>query len=183
MVTTGTLIYLLCALFMVQDPATQTPRTYQIHDEQHLKTVLTEVVEVKGIRNLQSPNFPADFEVEVKNISQRPIYMIYIVAILPVSSARFGQPFGFSLSLGERMLGVDGHAKPEDVPLNPGETACLKVEDASGSGLRKYLENNLGPAGTEEMLRKVSLYFQIISFGDGTGYQVGDPYPTRRAPQ
>ncbi len=58
-------------------------------------------------------------------------------------------------------------ASPEDERLDPGEKVTLVVDNIYRKGLlrrqQKYPHN----------FKKLEFWFEIISFGDGTGYQAG----------
>lgn len=137
-----------------------------------------EVIEIKKVENLQSDNFPEDFALEVKNISQKPIYYFYIAAVLPMTG-RGGIPTGFDLLYGNRaLISFDKMPEPTDIPIAPGETFILKAENAKN--VRQYIENIWGSDYLETALSSVVLAFQVINFGDGTGYIIGDPYPAHK---
>jgi hypothetical protein len=174
------LMFLLFVSLFGQDPVSQNERIYKINQPEALRTVLTEVIEIKKVENLQSDDFPRDFAIEVKNISKKPIYLIEIFAVLP-NAVPGGMPIGFSLRYGKRgLLEFPNRPEPTDIPIAPGETGILKT-DESGQSTRKYLEKRMGTSNIEMALNPVVLWFQIINFGDGTGYIVGSPYPVQKA--
>src|SRR5436853_6178163 len=78
--------------------AAQQERTYKIYEPNWPKGLL----EIKQVNNLQSPSFPKDFEVEVKNISNKPIYAIFIGVIVPESKG--STPLTFDLDNGRQEL-------------------------------------------------------------------------------
>jgi len=180
MTTVNLLMFLLFVSLFGQDPVSQNQRTYKINQPEALRTVLTEVIEIKKIENLQSDNFPQDFAIEVKNISKKPIYFIEIAAILP-KAVPGGMPIGFSLNYGNspKLISFDNRPEPTDIPIAPGETGILKGT-MGAQGTRKYLEKMMGSSNIETALSHVVLWFQIINFGDGTGYMVGSPYPRQK---
>jgi hypothetical protein len=64
---------------------------------------------------------------------------------------------------------------PTDTPAKPGETFVLKPDVGSVKGVRRYLEDNVGSSNVETALNSVVLVFQVINFGDGTGYLGATP--------
>jgi hypothetical protein len=167
------LVFLLCAAVLVIAPVSQTPRTYKIHDLERLqKTVLKDVVEIKDTKNLQSINFPEDFEVEMKNISNKPIYYMFVAVVF--SETPGGTPYGFDLKFGNKnLINISNRPDPTDIPAKPGETFILKAVNAKYA--RKYFASRIDSSNIETALSKIVLVFQIINFGDGTGYLVATP--------
>jgi hypothetical protein len=167
------LLFLLCATTFLMSSVSQTPRTYKIHSLERLQTVLNEVVKVENIHKLQSSNFPQDFEIEMRNISKKPIYFMHVVVIFSETSrlGLGGPPVGFQVSFGNRkLINISNPPDPTDIPAKPGETFVLKPAAESVKGVRKYFENKVGSNNVENALSNVVLVFQTINFGDGTGY-------------
>jgi hypothetical protein len=164
------LTFLFCAAVFVTT-SSQTPRTYKIDDPENIKTVLNEVVKIEKTNNLQSDRFPEDFEIEVKNISKKPIYFMYIFAILPHKGTAFRLFYG-----DPKLMDIKNRPGPTDIPIKPGETGIVKPEE-SVKYVRPYLEKKLGSDNVEVALSNVVLAFQTLNFGDGTGYILGKAYP------
>jgi hypothetical protein len=134
------------------------------------------VIEVKQINNLQSALFPTNFEIEVKNISNKPIYSIHIATIVHRSG---GVPLGFHLDYGRRELFDFNHRIEDvDVPLLPGESHILKSDSQWRQDLLPMYKDN--DAYYANDTNRISLVFQRLSFGDGTGYELNRPYPLRK---
>jgi hypothetical protein len=139
--------------------------------ELHKGTFPHEAIEVTGYKNLQSATFPAEFQIEVKNISQKPIY--YISFFIHMDDFQpHGLPYGFKVAWGNPILVQNSkRAGASDVAIQPGESALLGLYGVKASNyLRRFKER-----GTSAY--KLILTPQVINFGDGTGYQVGSPYP------
>ncbi len=177
-------LFLLCLSIFTLAPVSQTPRTYKIHDLENIQTVLKEVIEIQNIEKLQSDKFPEDFEIEVKNISKKPIYFVDIVVIFRGPALIGSIPIGFRVGFGDgKLIDIDNRPGPTDIPINPGETGILKPYPANVNSVRKFLENRLGSDNVENALSSVALSFQVISFGDGTGYIAGQAYPSKKGSQ
>lgn len=134
------------------------------------------VIEIVNIGNLQAENFPEGFEVEVKNISDKPIYGIYFLALFEESRQIYGRLIAFSLKYGaSRLITTRALAQEGDIPLRPGESAVLKLDPRHVQGLLKQVEKN--SAFATRGRSRVTLSMQHINFGDGTGHVPGGFYP------
>ncbi len=150
--------------------------------------LLDKVIKLK-VNNINSPEFPKGFQVEVKNISSKPIYHIFIHVSLPDTEPfRTGGGIVFDLNFGHPKL-VANSLRIEDItpsereefplsPLEPGESCVLSIEDKIAEGWRKEIETKFGR--DNPVIKNVELSIQVINFGDGTGYIIGRPYPNNR---
>jgi hypothetical protein len=181
MTTFKRLVFVLCAVLFTLAPVSQTPRTYKIDSIEHLQTVLNEVVEIKNIDKLQSDKFPEDFEIEVKNISKKPIYFMDMWVTFRGTPLIGAIPIGFDVSFGNpKLKSNDNRPDPTDTPVKPGETFVLKPHPEIVKSVRQFLENTVGSNNVDSALSSVALSFQVINFGDGTGYLAGQAYPAKK---
>ncbi len=148
--------------------AAQQERTCKVYEQSIPKGVL----EITKINNLQSPSFPQDFEVEVKNISNKPIYYININATLPEAS-----PYGFILKYGRREIAGFELAEEKDVPLLPGKSVILGTDTPLRQNRMPRFKDN--DAEWARAMSRVNVSFQYLHFGDGTGYMMSKPYPRK----
>lgn len=141
-------------------------------------------LKVKQVKNLQREDdgWFRDLEIEVQNISNKPIYFISLIIEFPDIPAPPPEPradgstpsrstTGFRMTYGvDRLMNVRELAAPGDPHLKPGETYVFKIPDSRVPGL-EYLrrEKNLPPEAAD----KIDIEFDIISLGDGTGYVGG----------
>ena len=134
------------------------------------------VLEVKRVNNLQSRSFPTDFQIEVKNISNKPIYSIRMDVIVH----RVGQiSLGFFLNYGRRELfEFNQPVTDKDVPLLPGESCILTANSQWRQELMPMYKNNDEAYARDT--NRVSLAFQRLNFGDGTGYVRRRPFPEKK---
>lgn len=154
----------------------QSERTMMIQESRLKTNVFKEVARFEKIENLQSATFPDDFQIQFKNVSDKPIYHISVEVIISNGTHYLGSPFGFRLIYGRSSL-IDGSSKLDtDIAIQPGKYGILKV-DESAKYVRGYLNKKLGEALAKEFLSKIELIPQIINFGDGTGWAVDEPYP------
>jgi hypothetical protein len=129
----------------------------------------------KLFRDLNNGNWARDFELEVRNTGDKPIYFLFFYLIVP--EAKIGDlSQGFSIAYGRAPL-ADLRQKPNDsdIPILPGETKFLQIEE---SGVRGW-EDARAAGKTPPVIRGVRLIFQHLSFGDGTGFDTGSGTPRK----
>lgn len=153
-------------------------RTLEINQPTWPKGIL-ELVEVK---NLNSATFPKKFQLVVKNVSTKPIYYLQIIVVFPESKRFFeGRAGGFTLRYGNtRLNSAKSLAEPEDVPLNPGETCELGLDDDQPENFFKHLTPEVRSELMTSGIARLKLFAQHVNFGDGTGNLAGSPYPVKR---
>lgn len=150
----------------------QAPSTAQTTNSEERKLRVSEFknmpLEVREIRNLQSETWYKDLEIEVKNVSDKPIYFILAFLMLPDDKSFGNGASGIGLPFGERKnIDIRRYADPQDPHLDPGGTLVFTIPEKLRKGLRDKHET------IREITKNLALEFQVISFGDGTGF-VGD---------
>lgn len=119
------------------------------------------------VRNLDKEDWISEFEIEVTNIGEKPIYFLSFVLILPDSKNSESLPTGFSIRYGRSELVVyDNKVRSEDKPLKSGESCILKVSEKSVEGWKKA-KNRFNIQES----KVIQLFFQMLRFGDGSGFQ------------
>ena len=131
----------------------------------------------KKFKDLKNPDWYRDFELEVTNISDKPIYFLDLDLVYP-EIIDGGAPVAATLRYG-RINFIDHHTTPlpSDVPIQPGETYTFKIPEPEQRGWEWHKKNEHTPDP-----KKLILQFGSLSFGDGTGYDTlqAVPYPYRR---
>lgn len=122
-------------------------------------------VAVTAIRNFQSETWYKDLEIEVKNVSDKPIYFLIAQLTFPddnsdrskiaLLSLKFGLPKYFDISV------VGNSLHPH---LKPGETCVLSLHDYYWDILRQREKR------FPERLKSFVMSFGRFSFGDKTGF-------------
>jgi hypothetical protein len=144
------------------------------------KAIPKGVIEIVSVKNLQGENFPEGFEVEVKNISDKPIYGIHFVGVLEEARQIYGTPILFDLVYGaSRLKNPRALAQEEDIPLHPRESVVLKPWALHVKGILMQAEKDLAFATLGRS--RVVLVMRHTNFGDGTGYVPGGFYPVSRS--
>jgi hypothetical protein len=123
---------------------------------------------VRKVRNLQSETWPNDLEIEVENVSDKPIYFINAALIFPDDPAPNGES-GITLKYGKsENMDVGRIAEAQDEHLDPGKRVSLVVDTIYKKGLLVKQKQ------TPENLKRLEFSFDIVSFGDGTGFEAGE---------
>ncbi|HEV2914685.1 MAG TPA: hypothetical protein VGX92_15515 [Pyrinomonadaceae bacterium] len=139
----------------------------------HVKTFKNMPVEVREVRNLQKgEDWFRDLEIEIRNISDKPIYFMALTIEFPdipaPADAPEGSKTGYPLRFGNRKLGdLRQLAGPEDVSIAPGETYVFAITKGFSIGLENMKRQKNLPA---EATNKIIIEIETISFGDGTGF-------------
>lgn len=126
------------------------------------------------VKNLNSARWERDLEVEIKNVSDKPIYyMRFGIAMPDVISG--GHPMGFSLQYGRtQLIFFTEPLQPDDAPLLPGETYTFKLREQEVQGWESFVRRNNLPKGEP---KKIRLILGEINFGDGTGFRTTGGLP------
>lgn len=131
----------------------------------------------QSFKDLKNEKWLREFELELTNTGDRPIYYLEITMNTEVKFDGSGPPIVFPLRYGRAELGdIVTKATSDDVPIKPGETIILlaKSADLWEQGVRE----KRWPEAT-----KFKAEIQILSFGDGTGYFGTELYPPAGRPR
>jgi hypothetical protein len=125
----------------------------------------------KSFRNLKNGKWLREFELEVTNTGERPIYYLEITMNTGVKFDGSGPEIVFPFTYGRAELGdIITKAASDDVPIKPGETYVLTAGEVAA--WEKGVREKRWPEST-----KFKAEIQVLSFGDGTGYWGTEPYP------
>jgi hypothetical protein len=117
------------------------------------------------VKNLNSKRWVHDLEVEVTNTSEKPIYFLDFHIILP-EVILIDDSVGFPLRYGRiELIKFTTPLEPGDVPIQPGEVHVFKISKSSAQGWDDLREKK-----NKREPKRVRLIFQLLNFGDGTGY-------------
>ena len=137
-------------------------------------------IEIVAVRHLQKrKHWIRDLEIEIKNVSAKPIYGVWLTLVVLDDNER-GAPSAVDLKYGRSdVLHSSGPASTDDKPIGRGETTRMKVADLVWMGYKAHLRNERVPESATHRLRVLVVE---IGFGDGTGFiNCGVPYPNRPA--
>ncbi len=148
-------------------------RTYKL-----VERSFPDVIEIVEVKNLQAADFPLSMEIVFKNLSARNVYGLSMrVSFLDAKVQ--GLPLGSLAFYGvERLLYKDNNrAKPDASFIAPGETGIIKMERGTASDYAKAIEKGDLPLAETY---KLEFMFQVLDFGDGTGYILNKPYSGKK---
>lgn len=165
----------------VQDSAISTAKEERELDDQIPKHLPIRIKirkeKEEKFKDLKNEKWLGDFELEVKNTGDRPIYAIRLLLDMDGVVAPDGNQYGLDLIYGRgNLLDFSEPLKPEDVPINPGETHAFRIAGQYVRGWERFAREQKVAKG---LPRKARIRFQSINFGDGTGFfdTAGTPFP------
>jgi len=132
----------------------------------------------KAFRDLNNEKWLRNLELEITNVSDRPIYFLEIWADLPEIISENGRKIGFSLRYGRiDFIDFDTRPLPGDDPIRPGQTYTFTIAE----NYQRAWESHRAKEGRSNP-KRVELKFVQLNFGDGTGFNGTDamPYPYKR---
>jgi hypothetical protein len=180
-------LLVLCGALLLLTKGTLVPGIAQAPDEESLKErVIDDLIpkhvpikiklkkeKEKGFKDLKNGNWAREFELEVTNTSNKPIYFLELWLIFPEIIEANGGPVGIPLRYGRTDFIRSGTlATKDDVPIGPGETHTYTIPEKYQSGWYAHRARGYMSDPT-----KVLLQFVQLSFGDGTGFHRTDAKP------
>lgn len=146
--------------------------------EDHIAAHLPIKVE---LGNLKKEPLLRNLEITVTNLATKPIYYLKLSVLLPEVQSTGGSPIGFPLRYGRTdLIDFDEPVRPDDVPLQPGESFVFKIPAENLEALEKLdARKGLGLG----KLKKVYLLFHLLNFGDKTGFSRTDGAPIPNIPK
>ncbi len=133
-----------------------------------------------AFKDVDNPEWAKNFELEVTNTGTKPIYALVLVVRLPETGIDNGK-IVFPLNYGR--IGFSMYqdvletAKPEDVPIKPGEIFVFRLNEGNLRAFARFQARLGWPNPTKFLIR-----FQELNFGDGTGFRSGEgePWPPEK---
>ena len=125
----------------------------------------------ESFKDLKNEKWLREFELELTNTGDKPIYYLEITMDTDVKFDGSGPEIVFSLRHGRAELGdIVTKATSDDVPIKQGETIILTTGDVTA--WERGVREKRWPEST-----KFRAEIQVLSFGDGTGYFGTELYP------
>jgi hypothetical protein len=130
----------------------------------------------RSFKDLKNGNWLRDFELQVTNTSDKPIYFLELWLMLPDTKTENDRQLAFPLRYGRAdFIDFDTRPVAGDIPIQPRETYVFTIPEAKQQAWQQFkLRRN------EPDPRKVEIHFVQLSFGDGSGFSGEDPYPYKR---
>lgn len=119
------------------------------------------------VRNVTSERWIFDLEIEVTNVSAKPIYYMDMF-LFPVG---FKSPQGYRIAYllrygRAKLINITEPVERDDIPIEPGAKHIFKISRSDAEGWEAVRGERAEP-------QKLELQFQGINFGDGTGFGPG----------
>ena len=178
--STKVFLFFAVTIFMLAAIKTTTPTTAQsTNGKRHIDIQIPEQVPIKvklkkdkeeGFSDLKNEHWIRNLELEVKNTGNRNIYALSLVWELYEVKMPDGNHWGGTILYGRHqfMTVLGERPTPEDDPIEPGETQVLKLTAFKAENWEGYAKrNNVLP-------KNVLVFFNFLSFGDGTGWESPD---------
>jgi len=166
--------------FMSDQSAAQSPSAAP-QRERVLESLIKKEVPMKvnikkekeqSFKDLTNEKWVREFELEVTNTGDKPIYFLYLTLITDVKVG--GSPLVFPLTYGRKELGgIKTKATLADEAIKPGETYAFKIHPGQVPAWERDVSNK-----NQEDATRLRLKLEILSFGDGTGFLGNHEYPS-----
>ena len=119
----------------------------------------------KAFKDLTNSEWHRDFELEVTNTSDKPIYLLELWLMLPDVKSDNNNPIAFSLRYG-RIDFIHFNTRPiaTDVPIQPGETYTFTIPEGEQQGWRwfKAYEKSIKTVITAEVTLILGILGSVI---------------------
>src|SRR6266581_1319717 len=169
-------------IFLMNAPLTSS--IARVQGERVFENIIPKDVPIKvrikkekenSFKDLKNEKWVREFELEVTNSGDKPIYFLFLDLITDVKVGR--SPLMFTLTYGRKELGrIATKSMADDVPIKPGETFVFQIHPGQVPAWQQSVRD-----GNHAEATRIQLKIEILSFGDGTGYFGNHPYP--RAPR
>lgn len=158
------IFFVLCAVGFVSSTAQAPQAGREVEDKipKHLP------IKVK-VKNLNNEKWTRELEIDVTNTGEKPIYALHFALVTTEVKSESGHDMGIIVIHYGRwdLIDFNEPIKPDDVSIQPGETHTFKISEREGAGWENFSK---GRNLSKEEPKKVRLVFDLINFGDGTGF-------------
>jgi hypothetical protein len=167
------LLCCLAVLFLVR--VVLVPSTAQSTGERELEDRIPKHLPIKvkikkekekAFKDLKNEKWLRDFQLEITNTGDKPIYFISLSITMPELTMPDGNNVGLVVHYGRgQLIDIETKAGPDDIPIKPGETYVYSFPDIQVVSWDNFRQRDNAPDP-----KKLILRFQALSFGDGTGF-------------
>lgn len=185
-------VFLVCLAFAFLMRGIMTPSIAQSSGERELEDKIPKHLPIKvkikkekekAFKDLKNEKWVRDFQLEITNTGDKPIYFLSLSITLPEITAPYQigpdeNKIGFSIHYGRgALIDIETKAGPDDTPIKPGETYVYSFSDIVAESWENFRQRENKPNP-----KKLILTFQALSFGDGTGFLGGAGIAIPNAP-
>lgn len=182
------LFFILFPASVLSVSATLAPSFAQSAEEREMEITIPKHLPIKvgmkeekekAFKDLKNEKGLRDFQLEITNIGDKPIYFLAILLEMPELVSESGRQLAYPLIYGRKELAdLTSQVHDEDLPLMPGESYTFKIQEKWAKGMQQMRARINKPDPT-----RVQVRFQLINFGDGTGFMgidgISVPQPTK----
>lgn len=159
-----------------QEQAQKKVECEDAEEEERVIEVLNDnhpAVKISAIRNYRKKTWLHCLEIEVTNISNKPIYYLNLGLSFP-EMRRGDAPIGDYFRFGSFNGGLFAHQpKPEDPSIKPGEKYVFRFQK---DRIEVYEQMAKYGDFDHSVTKRLELEIELISFGDGTGFMNSEEY-------
>ena len=134
------------------------------------------------VKDAGNRNWVRDFELEVTNTSDKPIYYLSLNIEMPDLKLESGVLASFHIAFGrvEFLDNLDARPRADDVSIGPKSSHTFVIEQDNMLGYEKWRS-----LGNKEDALRIAVSMNFIAYGDGTGYTSlgGVPFPVKQEPE
>ena len=174
------LFFVLLPASLLTTSATLAPSFAQSAEEREMAITIPKHLPIKvrmkeekekAFKDLKNEKWIRDFELEITNTGDKPIYFLSLSITLPEIIAPFQigpdvNKMGLVIHYGRgQLIDIETKPWPDDIPIKPGETYVYSFSDLVVESWEKFRQRENKPDA-----KKLILKFQALSFGDGTGF-------------
>jgi hypothetical protein len=164
-----------------------TPSTAQSSEERELIDEIPKHLPIKvklkkekekAFKDLKNEKWLRDLQLEITNTGDKPIYFLSLSISLPDITGPGGFNMGFTIHYGRsELIRIETKAEPDDVPIKPGETYIYSFSELRVMNWARFRQRENKPDA-----KKLRMRFQVLSFGDRTGFWGNDGMAVPRPP-
>jgi hypothetical protein len=174
------LFFILFPASVLSVSATLAPSFAQSAEEREMEITIPKHLPIKvrmkeekekAFKDLKNEKWLRDFELEITNTGDKPIYFLSLSITLPeiIAPYQIGpdvNKMGFSIHYGRgQLIDIETKPWPDETPIKPGETYVFSFPAREQVDWDRFRKKEKKPDA-----KKLILSFQALSFGDGTGF-------------
>ena len=175
------LVLAVAGVFFVTSHVTPGSAAFQERQERIFENTIPAHIPIKikikkekenSFKDLKNEKWLTEFELEVTNTGDKPIYCLDISMDTDSRFEGSGPEISYSVRYGRsELVDIVTKATSDDVPIKPGETIILTV-GGNTALWEKGVREKRWPEAT-----RFKAHIHVLSFGDGTGYWAWSLYP------
>jgi hypothetical protein len=181
------IILVLLALWLLSSNTTHTSAQFSKRTiENKIPPQVPLAIKIKKdkedkLTNAANKQWYRDFEMDITNTSNKPIYFFTLFIHMPDLEDPGGGTMVFTVFFGRpAFIEADTEILPDDKPLLPNQTYTFVISEEKQIAWEAWQKRT-----NKFEVPRVEILFSHLSFGDGTGFHAldGVPFPEKRSPE